>query len=141
MDTYAAFKEFLDANEIHYTEDVFESGDRFFSIPHRIKSGNLLNILVVFSKAKVKVLALGIANVEDDAKRHACYELFNRFSMKYAFFKMYIRPEGRVCAEADLALDVVDGQFNPKGLMNFVMAAVFYVEKVYPDVMKVLWTD
>ena len=141
MDNYEAFKEFMDANEVRYTEDKFESGDRFFSVPHRIKNGALINVIVVFAKTKIKILALGIAEVEDEKKRAAFYELFNSFSMKYAFFKMYIRPEGRICAETDLALDVVNGEFSAKGLMNFVMAAVFFVEKVYPEIMKIQWTD
>ena len=141
MDNYEAFKEFMNKSDIRYSEDTFENGDRFFSIPHKIKNGGVINVIVVFAKTKIKILLLGIADVEDEEKRLACYKLFNTLSMKYAFFKMYLRPEGRVCAETDLALDIVEGNFSPKGLMDFVMASVFYIEKVYPEIMKIQWAD
>ena len=138
MDNYTAFKSFLDDEEIKYEEDSFDSGDRFLSIPQRIKSGALVNIVTIFSKTKIKVLIVGIANVEDEDKLGAYYELFNSYNLEYAFFKMYVRQNG-ICVDGDFSLEICDGKFVPKELMGFIASALFSIDKVYRDLMKIQW--
>ena len=140
MDNYTTFKSFLDDEGIKYKEDSFESGDRFFVIPQRIKNGVVVNILVVFSKIKIKISVLGVAEIEEEEKRAACYELFNQFNMEYSFFKMYMRPEGNICVEGDFSTEIFDGEFVAKELMNFIMAALLFVDKTFKELMKVQWS-
>ena len=140
MDNFEIFKQFLDADEIRYSEDSFDDGDKILIIPQKIKNGGLVNILVIFGEHKIKVAVPAIVTIEDEDKQLECYKLFNDFNMQYAFFKMYIRPDGNVCAEGDFSLEVVSGQLDPKELMSFVMAAIFFVGKVYPDIMRIQWT-
>ena len=140
MDNYQIFKNFLDENEVHYTEDVLERGDKFFRIPQRIKSGGVVDVLVIFSEKNIKVLIFGIATIEDEDKKVACYKFFNEVSKQYSFYKFYLRPNGDVNLEGDAILGIVEGEFKPKALMGFVIAGVTLVQETYRDIMKIQWT-
>ena len=138
MDNYELFKSFLDTKGVHYNEDTFDDGDRMLIIPQKSNSGALLNILVIFSEIKIKILVMGVASVEDEDKKIACYKLFNDFNMKHTFFKMFFRRDD-ICVESDFSTELIEGDFNPKELMNFIMAALFAIDKNYRDIMKIVW--
>ena len=138
MDNFEAFESYLDAKDIKYKEDSFDDGDRFIVIPQKIQNGVLLNVLLIFSRIKIKILVLGIGSLEDESKREALYEIFNKFNLETGFFKMYLRGND-VCVECDMATDVFDGEFNPKKFMNFIMAALFTIDNSYRDIVKILW--
>ena len=140
MDNYEVFKNFLNSNGVHYSEDVLERGDKFFRIPQRIKNGGVMDVLVIFSERSIKVLIFGIATIEDDEKKIACYELFNRLAAQYSFFKFYLRSNGDVNLEGDAILGIVEGEFQPKALMGFIVAAVSLVQETYKDIMKIQWS-
>ena len=138
MDNYDAFKSFLDEKEVHYDEGSLERGDRYLRIPQRMKSGGTADILVIFSEKNIKVLIINIASVPDD-KQDACYKLFNELNAQYSFFKFYIRSNGDINVEGDAILGIVEGEFRPKALMAFVLAAFTLVQDNYRDIMKILW--
>ena len=133
------FKDFLDSEKVKYTEGTFDSGERYFNIPQRLDSGATVNVIVVFSAAKVKIMILGIAEIADEGKQVACYKLFNDFNLRYSFFKMCLRPDSAVCVDSDFPLELTDGELQPRKLMEFVAAALFFADKVYPEVMKIRW--
>ena len=138
MDNYELFKSFLDAKDLHYKEDAFDDGDRILIIPQKNNSGAFLNILVIFSEIKIKISIMGIASIDDEDKKIACYKLFNDFNMKHAFFKMFFRGDD-ICVESDFSTEVIEGDFNPKELMGFIMAALLAIDNIYRDIMKILW--
>lgn len=139
MNNFEAFKELLDSNDLNYYEDEFDDGDRVLKIPQRLQHGAIINVVVLFGKFKVKVALLGLATIEEEDKQPACYKLFNDFNTEYAFFKMYMRPDGNICVDADFSLDLVEGDFQPEELMRFVAMLLHTVEKVYRDIMKIQW--
>ena len=141
MDNYESFKEFLDKKVIRYSEETLtKSGERFFRLPQKLKSGGFVDILVVFAEKNVKIKIFGIATIEEEEKKIACYKLFNAMAAQYNFFRMYLHPNGDVSLEGDVVLGVVEGEFQPKALMGFVIAAVNFLEKVYKDLMKIQWS-
>ena len=140
MDNYEAFKIFLDENKVLYNEDKLDSGDRFFRIPQKLKNGGVVNVIVVFAEKSIKVLIVGVANVEDENKRVECLKLFNTFNSRYNFFKVYLQPNGDVNVDGDVVLGVHEGDFQARALMGFIVAALNYTQDVvYPDVMKIVW--
>ncbi|MBR2518710.1 MAG: YbjN domain-containing protein [Selenomonadaceae bacterium] len=139
MDNYEAFKTFLDENKIHYMEDKLEQGDRFIRIPQKLKNGGVVNVIVVFAAKNIKVLIVGIANVDDEGKRGECLKLFNSLNAKYNFFKLYMQPNGDIALDGDVVLGIFEGDFQTRALMGFIIAALNYAQDVYKDVMKVLW--
>lgn len=139
MDNFEAFKEFLDGEEIHYKEDELSDGDKVIKIPQRIEGGGIVNVILVFSKFKIKVAVLGIATIEEEEKQVACYKLFNEFNNKYSFFKMYMASGGVITVDGDFSLDLVEGEFQSKELMSFIVMALHVVGKTYRDIMKILW--
>ena len=139
MDNYEAFKTFLDENKIHYMEDKLEQGDRFIRIPQKLKNGGVVNVIVVFAAKNIKVLIVGIANVDDEGKRGECLKLFNSLNAKYNFFKLYMQPNGGIALDGDVVLGIFEGDFQTRALMGFIIAALNYAQDVYKDVMKVLW--
>ena len=140
MDNFEAFKELLDSKELNYYEDEFSDGDRVLKIPQRLQHGAMVNVIVIFGKFKVKIAILGLATIEEEEKQVACYKLFNDFNTEYAFFKMYMRSDGNICVDADLSLDIVEGEFQPEELMGFIAMLLHTVGKVYRDIMKIQWT-
>lgn len=138
MDNYDAFKFFLDTNDVRYDENSFDDGDRLVVIPQKIKSGALMNVMVIFSDIRIKILILGFASLEDENKKADLYEFFNEFNKRTGFFKMYLRGD-EICVEGDFSTRIYDGEFNPEKFMDFIMAALFAVDGVYRDVMKILW--
>ena len=138
MDNYDAFKIFLDANEVRYDENSFDDGDRLVVIPQKIRSGALMNVMVIFSDVRIKILILGFASLEDENKKADLYEFFNEFNKRTGFFKMYLRGDD-ICVEGDFSTRIYDGDFNPEKFMDFIMAALFVVDGAYRDVMKILW--
>ena len=140
MDSYEAFKIFLDENKVLYNEDKLESGDRFFRIPQKLKNGGVINVIVVFAEKSIKVLIVGVANVEDENKRVECLKLFNTLNSRYNFFKVYLQPNGDVNIDGDVVLGVFEEVFRTRALMGFIVAALnFTQDVVYPDVMKIVW--
>ena len=140
MDNYEAFKAFLDENKVIYSEDKVEHGDRFIRIPQKLKNGGVVNVVVIFAEKNIKVLVVGVANVEDESKRGACFELFNTLNSKYNFFKIYMQQNGAVSVDGDIVLGVFEEAFRTRALMGFVVAALNYTQDVvYPDIMKILW--
>ena len=140
MDNYEAFKIFLDENKVLYNENKVENGDRFFRIPQKLKNGGVVNVIVVFAEKNIKVLVVGLVNVEDESKRGKCCELFNTFNSKYNFFKVYMQPNGDVNVDGDVVVGVYEGDFQTRALMGFIVAALnFTQDVVYPDVMKIVW--
>ncbi|MBR1806014.1 MAG: hypothetical protein IJ774_06460 [Selenomonadaceae bacterium] len=140
MDRYEAFKIFLDENKVLYNEDKLESGDRFFRIPQKLKNGGVINVIVVFAEKSIKVLIVGVANVEDENKRVECLKLFNTLNSRYNFFKVYLQPNGDVNIDGDVVLGVFEEVFRTRALMGFIVAALnFTQDVVYPDVMKIVW--
>ena len=140
MDSYEAFKIFLDENKILYNEDKLDSGDRFFRIPQKLKNGGVINVIVVFAEKSIKVLIVGISNVEDENKRVECLKLFNTLNSRYNFFKVYLQPNGDVNVDGDVVLGVFEEVFRTRALMGFIVAALnFTQDVVYPDVMKIVW--
>ena len=139
MDTYEIFKDFLDEIEVHYTEDKLESGDRFFRIPQKLKNGGVVNIIVIFGEKNIKVLVVGIATIEDEAKKVECLKLFSELNAQYNFFKVYMRSNGDVNIDGDVVVGVFGGEFQPRALMGFMIAALNYTQDVYGDVMKIQW--
>ena len=133
MDNYGTFKGFLDENKVHYIEDKLEHGDRFIRIPQKLKNGSIVNVVVIFAEKNVKVLIVGMANVEDENKRVECLKLFNSLNARYNFFKLYLQPNG------DVVLGIFEGDFRARSLMGFIVAALNYAQDVYKDVMKILW--
>ena len=140
MDIYEVFKNFLNDNGVHFSEDTLERGDRFFRIPQRIKNGGVVDVLVIFSEKNIKVLVFGIATIEEDDKKLACYKLFNDLSSQYSFFKFYLRPNGDVNLEGDAILGITEGEFQPKALMGFIIAAVTLIQENYREIMKIQWS-
>ena len=140
MDNYGAFKSFLDDSKVHYIEDTLEHGDRFFRIPQKLKNGGVVNVVVIFAEKNIKVLIVGIANIEDENKRTECLKLLNTLNSKYNFFKLYLNPNGDVTLDGDVVLGVFEGEFRARSLMGFIVAALNFTQDViYPDVMKSLW--
>ena len=141
MDNYDSFKALLDEDEIHYMEDELDDGDRLFRIPQKLQQGAVVNIIVLFSKFKIKIAMLGIANVEpdDEDKKIEYYKFFNDFNAKYSFFKMYMHQDGDICVDLDLPLDIVEGEFQPKEVMGMIAMLLHTVGKVYRDIMKIQW--
>ena len=140
MDNYEAFKIFLDENKVLYNEDKLDSGDRFFRIPQKLKNGGVVNVIVVFAEKSIKVLIVGVANVEDENKRVECLKLFHTFNSRYNFFKVYLQPNGDVNVDGDVVLGVFEEVFRTRALMGFIVAALnFTQDVVYPDVMKIVW--
>ena len=140
MDNYEAFKIFLDENKVLYNEDKVEHGDRFIRIPQKLKNGGVVNVIVIFAEKNVKVLIVGVANVEDQNKRGECFELFNTLNSRYNFFKVYLQTNGDVNIDGDVVLGVHEGDFQARALMGFIVAALNYTQDVvYPDVMKIVW--
>lgn len=137
MDNYEVFKNFLDNNDVHYTEDELERGDRFFRIPQRIKNGGVVDVLVIFSDKNIKILIFGIATIEDEDKRPACYKLFNDVNEQYSFFKFYMRSNGDINLEGDAIQGIVEGEFQPKALMGFIVAALSLLQDTYREIMKI----
>lgn len=140
MDSYEAFKIFLDENKVLYSEDKLDSGDRFFRIPQKLKNGGVINVIVVFAEKSIKVLIVGISNVEDENKRVECLKLFNTLNSRYNFFKVYLQSNGDVNVDGDVVLGVFEEVFRTRALMGFIVAALnFTQDVVYPDVMKIIW--
>ncbi len=140
MDNYGAFKAFLDENKIIYSEDKVEHGDRFIRIPQKLKNGGVVNVVVIFAEKNIKVLIVGVANVEDENKRGECFKLFNTLNSRYNFFKTYLQPNGDVNVDGDVVLGVFEEKFQTRALMGFIVAALnFTQDVVYPDVMKIVW--
>ena len=140
MDSYEAFKIFLDENKVLYSEDKLDSGDRFFRIPQKLKNGGVINVIVVFAEKNIKVLIVGISNVDDENKRVECLKLFNTLNSRYNFFKVYLQPNGDVNVDGDVVLGVFEEVFRTRALMGFIVAALnFTQDVVYPDVMKIVW--
>ena len=140
MDICEATKKFLDGEGFKYVEDTLDNGDRLLRIPQKIQNGGTVSVILLFGEHKIKVAILGIATVEDEAKQAECYKLFNDFNRDYAFFKMYTRPDGLVCLDADFSLDLIQGEFQPKELVAFTAMAMHAVGKIYPGVMKIQWS-
>ena len=140
MDNYEIFKDFLDKNNTRYSEETLvKSGERFFRLPQKLKSGGFIDILIVFAEKNIKIRIFGIATIEEEEKEIACYKLFNELSAQYYFFRIYIHPNGDISLEGDVVLGVVEGEFQPKALMGFVIAAINLLEKSYKDIMKIQW--
>ena len=140
MDNYGAFKAFLDENKIIYSEDKVEHGDRFIRIPQKLKNGGVVNVVVIFAEKNIKVLVVGVANVEDENKRGECFKLFNTLNSRYNVFKIYLQPNGDVNVDGDIVLGVFEEKFQTRALMGFIVAALnFTQDVVYPDVMKIVW--
>ena len=137
LDKYEAFKDFLNSKGIRYKEETLERGDKFFRIPQRLSNEKIIEILVIFSEQNIKILILGIAKIESEEKKIACYKLFNECALQYSFFKFYIRPNGEVGVEGDVILGVIEGEFQIKGLMGFIVAGVNLLQKVYGDIVKI----
>ena len=137
LDKYEVFKNFLNSNNIRYAEDTLEHGDKFFRIPQTLGDNKVVEVLVIFAKQSIKILIVGIATIDSEEKKAACYKLFNEFAIQYSFFKFYIRPNGDVNVEGDAVLGVVEGEFQTKGLMGFIVAAVNLLQKVYGDIVKI----
>ena len=140
VDNYEVFKKFLSDNGVHFTEDSLERGDRFFRIPQKIKGGSVVDVLVIFSERNIKVLIFGITAIKEEEKKAACYKLFNDLAAQYSFFKFYLRSNGEVNVEGDAILGVVEGEFQPKALMGFLVAGVSLVQDIYKDIMKIQWS-
>ncbi|MBD3879675.1 MAG: hypothetical protein SR1Q5_08335 [Quinella sp. 1Q5] len=141
MDNYEIFKDFLDKNNTRYSEETLvKSGERFFRLPQKLKSGGFVDILIVFAEKNIKIRIFGIATIEEEEKKIACYKLFNELSAQYNFFRIYIHPNGDISLEGDVVLGVIEGEFQPKALMGFVIAAINLLEKSYKDIMKIQWT-
>ena len=141
MDNYEVFKKFLNDNDIHFTEDALERGDKFFRIPQRMKNGSVIDLLVIFSERNIKVLIFGITAFKEEEKKIACYKLFNDFAAQYSFYKFYLRSNGDVNVEGDAILGLVEnGEFQPRALMGFLVAGVNLVQEVYKDIMKIQWS-
>ena len=141
VDNYEVFKNFLNDNNVHFTEDSLERGDRFFRIPQKIKSGGVVDVLVIFSERNIKVLIFGIATINDEQKKIACYKLFNDLAAQYSFFKFYLRSNGDVNVEGDAILGLVEGgEFQSKALMGFLVAGVNLVQDTYKDIMQIQWS-
>ena len=137
MDNYEAFKVFLDNEKFKYDEKQFDNGDWLVRIPQKIQNDVVVNVIFLLSKFKIKVAILGIATLKEEDKKLALYDLFNKFNTEYAFFKMYTRPDGGICVDADFALELIKGEFQPRALMSFAAMALNAVGKVYPDIMKI----
>ena len=140
MDNYESFKQFMDDKDVHYTEGQLEHGDRYFRIPQRIKGGSVVNALVIFLEKHIKVVVFGIASIEDANKHVECYRLFNELNSKYSFFKFYLRPNGDVSLEGDVAIGVFDGEFRPNALLGFLISAITLVQDSYSEIMKIQWS-
>ena len=137
MDNYEAFKGFLDNEKFKYDEKQLGNGDWLVRIPQKIQNDAIVNVVFLLSKFKIKVAILGIATSKEEEKKLALYDLFNKFNMEYAFFKMYMRPDGGICVDADFALEFIKGEFQPKELMRFAAMAMHSVGKYYPDIIKI----
>ena len=137
MDNYEAFKGFLDKEGFTYNEDVLNGGERLLRIPQRLQSGDMVSVVFLFAQYKIKLAILGIATVEEEDKKLACYKLFNEFNKEYAFFKIYLRPDGGICVDADFSLDLVKGEFQTREFMSFAAMAMHAVEKFYQDIKKI----
>ena len=140
MDNYEAFKIFLDENKVLYNEDKVEHGDRFIRIPQKLKNGGVVNVVIIFAEKNIKVLVIGVTNVEDESKRGECYKLFNTLNSRYNFFKIYLNQNGDVNVDGDVVLGVFEETFRTRALMGFIVAALnFTQDVVYPEVMKIVW--
>ena len=140
MDNYEAFKIFLDENKVVYSEDKVEHGDRFIRIPQKLKNGGVVNVVVIFAEKNIKVLVVGVSNVEDESKRAECFKLFNGLNSRYNFFKVYLNQNGDVNVDGDVVLGVFEETFRTRALMGFIVAALnFTQDVVYPEVMKAVW--
>ena len=139
MDNYEALKVFLDENKVHYMEDKLEHGDKFLRIPQKLKNGGVVNVIVIFAEKNIKVLVVGIANVDDENKRVECLKLFNTLNAKYNFFKLYMQPNGDISLDGDVVIGVFEGNFQARALMGFIIAALNYAQDVYKEVMQTLW--
>lgn len=139
MDNYEAFKTFLDENKVPYMEGTLEHGDKFLRIPQKLKNGGVVNVIVVFAAKNIKVLVVGIANVDDENKRVECLKLFNSLNAKYNFFKLYMQPNGDISLDGDVVMGVFEGDFQVRALMGFIIAALNYAQDVYKEVMQTLW--
>ena len=137
LDKYEAFKDFLNSKGIRYKEETLERGDKFFRIPQRLSNEKIIEILVIFSEQNIKILILGIAKIESEEKKIACYKLFNECALQYSFFKFYIRENGDVNAEGDATLSVVKGEFQPRVLMEFAATGLDLVQDVYEEINKI----
>ena len=63
------FKDFLDEEEIFYKHDEFDDGKNVFRIPQRLKTGGVVDMLVVFDEDDIKLLIMKIGTVEDPEKK------------------------------------------------------------------------
>ncbi|MBQ3434512.1 MAG: hypothetical protein IJG24_05655 [Selenomonadaceae bacterium] len=122
---------------VYLERNFFRLDSRQF--PQKLKSGGFVDILVVFAEKNIKIRIFGIATIEEEEKKIACYKLFNELSAQYNFFRIYIHPNGDISLEGDVVLGVVEGEFQPKALMGFVIAAINLLEKSYKDIMKIQW--
>ena len=137
MSNYELFKNYLENSKIHYGEGNLEHGSKYFRIPERLENDLVVDVLVIFSEHSVKVLIIGIATIEDEEKKLACYKLFNDFAARYSFFKFYLREDGGVNAEGDATLSVVKGEFQPDVLMGFVSTGLDFVQDVHKYIIKI----
>ena len=140
MSEVEQFKEFLDGDEIFYKHDEFDDGRNVFRIPQKLKTGGIVDMLVIFDEDDIKLLIMKIGTVEDPEKKAMCYELFNDLNHSYKYYKLYLDSDGDVMIDCDIAIDVCRGKFYPKTLMAYIGSAFKVANEVYPKIMKILWT-
>ena len=139
MNEFEQFRELLDEDEVFYKVDEFDDGRHIFRIPHKLKSGGMVEIVVIFEDDNIKILIMKLGNVEDPEKKAMCYELFNDLNYTYKYYKIYLDSDGDVMIACDVAMDVCRGEFYPKVLMAYIGSALRVASEVYPKIMKILW--
>ncbi len=141
MDTAEQFKSFLDENEIFYSDKSSNIERNVFRIPQKLKSGSLVEVVVIFSNDSLKIVVLKIASVVNDEKRSKILELFNEVNFTYKYFKIYLDKDNDVVFEGDLVTDLIDGDFQPDILLTYIGVALQEINEIYPKIMKILWSD
>ena len=140
MKWYFDIKEWLDENEVSYDEDILEStGEHFIRFTQRIGKSNSIVTLLIFKELGIKTVFVDLANIEDEEKHFACYELMNNLNADYSYLKFFMTDDGEVRAEYDVVLSMTDGNFDADEFMKLFISVFSVIEENYPKFMKLQW--
>ncbi len=131
-----AFIERLARHDIHYKDDAQPDGSHFVAVELAGNSGNLYNIVMVFSadNMEVGVRIFQLGHVPTDRQR-PMLRVLNGINEKYAWLRFYLDGDSDVAA----ALDAI---ISPKTAANvcweLVVRAFSVLDAVQKDIDKVL---
>jgi hypothetical protein len=140
MNDFQKFQEVLTEREIFFEADSFRDGTQYFRIPQKVQGGSVVDVIVLIDENYVKILIVKIATTDDSEKRIALCTLFNDLNQGYKFFKFHIDADGNVLLEGNLSTDLRDGEFQPEGLLGYIVAALSTLKTDYPKIMKIIWS-